>query len=83
MDKRRSRLPEIHDPQRKRSDGGLIWAYVVLSEDLLGDRIDSGSARRSLLIFAAGNPLYLLAIGVWSLRPELALAIYALSAFFN
>jgi hypothetical protein len=27
--------------------------------------------------------LYLLAIGVWSLRPELALAIYVLLAFFD
>ena len=36
---------------------GIIWAYAVLSEDLLHDKIDPDRARRSLLIFAAGNPL--------------------------
>ena len=61
---------------------GLIWAYAVLSDDLLHDKIDPQRARRSLLIFAAGNPLYVLAIGVSLLSAELALAIYALLAFF-
>jgi hypothetical protein len=59
-----------------------MWAYAVLSEDLLHEGIDLDRARRSLLIFAAGNPLYLLAIGVSLLSAELALAIYALLALF-
>ena len=61
---------------------GLIWAYAVLSDDLLHQGIDPVRARRSLLIFAAGSPLYLLAIGVSLLSAEVALAIYALLAFF-
>jgi uncharacterized membrane protein len=61
---------------------GIIWAYAVLSEDLLHDTIDPDRARRSLLIFAAGNPLYLLAIGVSLLSAKLALAIYGLLALF-
>jgi uncharacterized membrane protein len=61
---------------------GLIWAYAVLREDLLHEGIDPHRARRSLLIFAAGNPLYVLAIGVSMVSAELALAIYALLAFF-
>ena len=61
---------------------GLIWAYAVLSDDLLHESIDPERARRSLLMFAAGNPLYLLAIGVSFLSAELALAIYALLALF-
>jgi uncharacterized membrane protein len=61
---------------------GLIWAYAVLSDDLLHESIDPHRARRSLLMFAAGNPLYLLAIGVSFLSAELALAIYALLALF-
>ena len=61
---------------------GLIWADAVLSDDMLHDAIDPERARRSLLIFAAGNPLYLLAIAVSLLSAELALAIYALLALF-
>jgi uncharacterized membrane protein len=61
---------------------GLLWAYAVLSDDLLHESVDSHRARRSLLIFAAGNPLYLLAIGVSLLSAELGLAIYALLALF-
>jgi uncharacterized membrane protein len=61
---------------------GLIWAYAVLSSDLLHESIDPHRARRSLLMFAAGNPLYLLAIGVSFFSAELALAIYALLALF-
>jgi uncharacterized membrane protein len=61
---------------------GLIWAYAVLSDELLHQGIDRDRARRSLLIFAAGNPLYLLAIGVSLLSAEAALAIYALLALF-
>jgi uncharacterized membrane protein len=61
---------------------GLMWAYAVLSDDVLDDTIDRERARRSLLIFAAGNPLYLLAIGVSLLSAELALVIYALLALF-
>jgi uncharacterized membrane protein len=61
---------------------GLIWAYAVLSGDLLHPRINRALARRSLLIFAAGNPLYLLAIGVSLVSAEAALAIYALLALF-
>ncbi len=61
---------------------GIIWFYAVLSGDLLHERIDPARARRSLLIFAAGNPLYVLAIGVSFWSAELALAIYALLALF-
>jgi len=61
---------------------GLMWAYAVLSDDLLHDKIAPDRARRSLLIFAAGSPLYLLAIGVSLSSAELALAIYALLALF-
>ena len=61
---------------------GLMWAYAVLSDDLLHEKIDPERARRSLLIFAAGNPLYVLAIGVSFVSAELALAIYALLALF-
>jgi uncharacterized membrane protein len=61
---------------------GIIWAYAVLSEDLLHEGINPDRARRSLMIFATGNPLYLLAIGVWLLSAEPGLAIYALLAFF-
>ena len=61
---------------------GLIWAYAVLSDDLLHQSIDPVRARRSLWIFAAGSPLYVLAIGVALLSAKLALAIYALLAFF-
>jgi uncharacterized membrane protein len=61
---------------------GIIWAYAVLSDDLLHESIDPDRARSSLLIFAAGNPLYLLAIGASLLSAKLALAIYALLAFF-
>jgi uncharacterized membrane protein len=61
---------------------GLIWAYAVLSDDLLHQGVDPDRARRSLMIFAAGNPLYLLAIGVSLLSAEVALAIYALLALF-
>jgi hypothetical protein len=61
---------------------GLIWAYAVFSDDVLHDMIDLKHAQRSLLIFAAGNPLYLLAIGVSFLSAELALAIYALLTHF-
>src|SRR5215216_3829136 len=61
---------------------GLIWAYAVLSDDLLHDKIDPDRARRSLLIFTVGSPLYVLAIGVSLLSAELALVIYALLAFF-
>src|SRR5215217_506904 len=61
---------------------GLIWAYAVLSDDLLHDKIDPDRAGRSLLIFTVGSPLYVLAIGVSLLSAELALVIYALLAFF-
>ena len=61
---------------------GIVWAYAVLGEDLLYDGIDPDRARRSLLIFMVGSPLYLLAIGVSLLSAELALAIYALLALF-
>lgn len=61
---------------------GSIWAYAVLSGDLLHEGIDPARARRSLWIFAAGNPLYVLAIGASLLSAELALAIYALLALF-
>jgi uncharacterized membrane protein len=33
---------------------GAIWAYAVLSDDLLHARVDRTRARRSLWIFAAG-----------------------------
>jgi uncharacterized membrane protein len=61
---------------------GSIWAYAVLSGDLLHEGIDPARARRSLWIFAAGNPLYMLAIGASLLSAKLALAIYALLALF-
>ena len=62
---------------------GSIWAYVVLSGDgLLHKGVDPVRARRSLWVFAAGNPLYVLAIGASLLSATLALAIYALLAFF-
>jgi hypothetical protein len=61
---------------------GIIWSYAVLSDGLLHKGIDPVHARRCLLIFAAGSPLYLLAIGVPSLSAELALAIYALLTVF-
>ena len=61
---------------------GSIWAYAVLSGDLLHEGIDPARARRSLWIFAAGNPLYVLAIGASLLSAKLALAIYALLALF-
>ena len=62
---------------------GSIWAYVVLSGgDLLHKGVDPVRARRSLWIFAAGSPLYVLAIGVSLLSATLALAIYALLALF-
>jgi TMEM175 potassium channel family protein len=62
---------------------GSIWAYVVLSGgDLLHTGVDPVRARRSLWVFAAGNPLYVLAIGASLLSATLALAIYALLALF-
>ena len=61
---------------------GSIWAHAVLSGDLLHEGIDPARARRSLWIFAAGNPLYVLAIGASLLSAKLALAIYALLALF-
>ena len=61
---------------------GSIWAYAVLGGDLLHEGIDPARARRSLWIFAAGNPLYVLAIGASLLSAKLALAIYALLALF-
>jgi len=61
---------------------GAIWAYAVLSDDLLHARVDRTRARRSLWIFAAGTPLYVLAIGASLLRATLALVIYALLALF-
>ena len=61
---------------------GAIWAYAVLSDDLLHESVDRARARRSLLIFAAGNPLYVLAIGASLLSATLALVIYALLALF-
>jgi uncharacterized membrane protein len=56
---------------------GAIWAYEVLSDDLLHARVDRTRARRSLWIFAAGTPLYVLAIGASLLSATLALVIYA------
>ena len=61
---------------------GAIWAYAVLSDDLLHARVDRTRARRSLWIFAAGTPLYVLAIGASLLGATLALVIYALLALF-
>ena len=62
---------------------GAMWAYVVLSNNLLlHEGVDPRRARRSLWIFASGSPLYLLAIGVSLLNARLALAIYALLALF-
>lgn len=61
---------------------GAIWAYAVLSDDLLHARVDRTRARRSLWIFAAGTPLYVLAIGASLLSATLALVIYALLALF-
>ncbi len=61
---------------------GMIWTYAVLSDDLLHETINPNRARRSLLIFAAGTPLYVLAIGVSLLSAELALALYALVGLF-
>jgi uncharacterized membrane protein len=61
---------------------GAIWAYAVLSDDLLHARVDRTRARRSLWIFAAGTPLYGLAIGASLLSATLALVIYALLALF-
>ncbi len=61
---------------------GAIWAYAVLSDDLLHARVDRTRARRSLWIFAAGTPLYALAIGASLLSATLALVIYALLALF-
>jgi uncharacterized membrane protein len=61
---------------------GSIWAYAVLSSDLLHEGVDPTRARRSLWFFAAGNPLYVLAIGASLLSATLALAIYALLALF-
>jgi len=61
---------------------GAIWAYAVLSDDLLHARVDRTRARRSLWIFAAGTPLYVLAIGASLLGATVALVIYALLALF-
>jgi uncharacterized membrane protein len=62
---------------------GAVWAYAVLSNDLLlREGIDADRARRSLWIFAAGAPLYGLAIAVSLFGATLALAINALLAFF-
>jgi TMEM175 potassium channel family protein len=61
---------------------GVIWAYAVVSDDLLHESVDRARARRSLLIFAVGNPLYVLAIGASLLSATLALVIYALLALF-
>ncbi len=61
---------------------GIIWAYAVLSDDLLHEGVDPAHARRSLWIFAAGTPLYVLAIGASLLSATLGLAIYAILALF-
>lgn len=61
---------------------GAIWAYAVLSDDLLHARVDRTRARRSLWIFAAGTPLYVLAIGASLLSATPALVIYAHLALF-
>jgi hypothetical protein len=55
---------------------------VLSGEQLLHEGIDPDRARRSLLIFAVGIPLYLLAIGVSMLSAELGFAIYTLIALF-
>ena len=62
---------------------GAIWAYAVLSNDLLlREGVDAARARRSLWIFAAGAPLYVLAIAVSLFSAILALSINALLAHF-
>jgi uncharacterized membrane protein len=60
---------------------GATWAYAVIS-GLLHENVDPDRARRSLWIFALGNPLYVLAIGASLLSARLGLAIYALLALF-
>jgi uncharacterized membrane protein len=60
---------------------GATWAYAVIN-GLLHENVDPGRARRSLWIFALGNPLYVLAIGASLISARLALAIYALLALF-
>ncbi len=60
---------------------GITWAYAVIG-GLLRDNVDPDLARRSLWVFALGNPLYLLAIGASLLSAGLGLAIYALLALF-
>ena len=60
---------------------GATWAYAV-TRDLLHENVDPDRARRSLWIFALGNPLYVLAIGASLLSARLGLAIYALLALF-
>jgi len=60
---------------------GVTWAYAVIS-GLLHENVDPDRARRSLWIFALGNPLYVLAIGASLLSARLGLAIYALLALF-
>ncbi len=60
---------------------GVTWAYAVIG-GLLRENVDPDLARRSLWVFALGNPLYLLAIGVSLLSAGLGLAIYALLALF-
>ena len=62
---------------------GAIWAYAVLSDDILLDEgVDADRARRSLWIFALGTPFYVLAIGAALWSATLALAIYALVSIF-
>jgi hypothetical protein len=62
---------------------GALWAYAVLSKDLLlHEGVDAARARKSLWMFALGNPLYVLAIGVSLLNATLALAINAFLALF-
>ena len=62
---------------------GAMWAYAVLSKDLLlREGVDTDRARRSLWFFAAGAPLYVLAIAVSLISAMLALAINALLALF-
>lgn len=62
---------------------GTMWAYAVLSNDLLlHEGVDADRARRSLWIFVVGNPLYVLAIAVSLISATLALAINALLALF-
>lgn len=60
---------------------GATWAYAVLG-GFLSENVDPARARRSLWIFALGNPLYVFAIGASLLSARLALAIYALLALF-